>query len=122
MEKLTAKQLIQIILDNDLQSALFDDDNYQLGYKAEDNGFGEDTVAFLKSLGLPISTVVDSRCDTAEMWSVIYFPVEDIYLKLTGTYDSYGQYEHDYDDEVTQVFPKQVTVTIYEENNGKENI
>jgi hypothetical protein len=115
MENLTAEQIIKIIQEHNLQSCLFDgDDNYQLKAEAEDNGFGKDTAGFLQALGLPYFQLIDFRCDTAEMWSVLHFPVEDVYLKITGTYDSYGQYEHDYDEQVTQVFPKQVTVTLYE--------
>lgn len=42
---------------------------------------------------------------------VLYFPEYDIYLKSVGKHNSYeGVY---YDNVWTQVFPKQVTITVY---------
>lgn len=94
-----AEEIIKIIQDNQLQESLFDED-------ADDIGLSE--------LGLPNYEQVEFVCNSDEMYCIIYFKDDDIYIKITGTYDSYGDGEHDYDDSVTQVFPKQVTITKYE--------
>jgi hypothetical protein len=109
----TAEEIIKIIQDNYLQSQFFSKDNF--GYFLDELDEFETVEAYLESLNLPTEyKIVAGRSDTSEFWSVIHFPVEDVYIKITGTYDSYGQYEHDYDDKVTQVFPKQVTQTVYD--------
>lgn len=111
----TAEEIIKIIQDKCLQQPFFnsDDFDYHLENLDEEEEF-ETTEAYLESVGLPTDyKKVDGRSDTSQFWSVIHFPVQDVYIKITGTYDSYGQYEHDYDSKVTQVFPKQVTQTVY---------
>jgi hypothetical protein len=96
----TGEEIIKVIRDEGLQRAFFELETVE---------------AYLESVGLPTEfKQVDGRCDTSEFWSVIHFPVQDVYVKITGTYDSYGQYEHYYNDKVTQVFPKQVTKTVYD--------
>jgi hypothetical protein len=112
----TAEFIISTIQDKGLQEAFFDPYYFedQLENLDEDGEF-ETKEAYLESVGLPTEfKQVDGRCDTSEFWSVIHFPVEDVYIKITGRYDSYGQYEHYYNDQVTQVFPKQVTTTVYD--------
>ena len=112
----TAEEIIKIIQDKGLQQAFFEPDYFdeQLEYLDEEEEF-ETKELFLESVGLPTEfKQVDGRCDTSEFWSVIHFPVEDVYIKITGRYDSYGQYEHYYNSKVTQVFPKQVTQTVYD--------
>lgn len=94
----TGEEIIKVIRDKGLQRVFFELETVE---------------AYLESVGLPTEfKQVDGRCDTSEFWSVIHFPVQDVYVKITGTYDSYGQY--DYNDKVTQVFPKQVTKTVYD--------
>ena len=113
----TAEEIIKIIEDKGLQKALFDcfDDEEYLLEELDEEGEFETANAYLESVGLPTEyKKVAGRCDTSEFWSVIYFPVADAYIKITGTYDSYGQYEHDYNRKVTQVFPKQITTTVYD--------
>ena len=112
----TAEEIIKIIQDKGLQQAFFEPEYFddQLENLDEEGEF-ETVEAYLESVGLPTEfKQVDGRSDTSEFWSVIHFPVEDVYIKITGTYDSYGQYEHDYNQKVTQVFPKQVTKTVYD--------
>ena len=110
---ITAEHIIKTIQDKDLQKAFFCSDNWEQ-YEDELDEFDGDEKLYLESIGLPTEyKEVAGRSDTSEFWSVVHFPVEDIYIKITGTYDSYGQYDHYYDDKVTQVFPKQVTKTIY---------
>ena len=120
-----AQEIIKIIKDNDLLQQFFNSDYWE--YKdgdledfypeGSDRGWKDLDKAvenYLESLGLPTEySEVDGRCDTSEFWSVVHFPTEDIYLKIEGEYDSYGQGEHEYDS-ITQVFPKEVTTIIYE--------
>lgn len=115
---ITAEEIIKIIQDKELQQAFFDcfdDEDYILETVDEEGEF-ETLDAYLESVGLPTEfKEVDGRCDTSEFWAVIHFPVEDVYIKITGRYDSYGQCEHEYHQKVTQVFPKQVTKTVYDQ-------
>ena len=113
----TAEEIIKIIQDKGLQQAFFEPEYFddQLEYLLDEEEEFETVEAYLESVGLPTEfKKVDGRFDTSEFWSVIHFPVEDVYVKITGTYDSYGNYEHYYDSKVTQVFPKQVTQTVYD--------
>jgi hypothetical protein len=117
MEKLTFEQISEIIKKYDLFQYLFnqDEDEYLLEDKFEENELnGLTGKEFLKSLNFDNYEQVDYVCNTDEMFTIIYFKDSDIYIKLTGEYDSYGQYNHEYDDEIEQVFPKQITKTIYE--------
>lgn len=109
----TAQELIDIIKENDLLEYVFhglDEGWVELEYDYEEF---ENDEEYLKSLGLENFEPIESREDTAEFWSVIHFKNEDIYLRIDGEYDSYGQGDHEYDS-IKQVFPKQVTQTIYE--------
>ena len=115
MKKLTFKEISEIIKKYDLFEYLFSQDEYLLEDKFDENELnGLTEKEFLKSLNFDNYEQVDYVCNTDEMYTVIYFKDFDIYIKLTGEYDSYGQYEHEYDDEINQVFPKQITKTIYE--------
>lgn len=100
----TAQELIEIIVQNDLQEFLFDSDNLEEVKDLED-------VKYIQSLGQ--IEWKDSREDTSEFWSVIYLKDFDIYLRIEGEYDSYMEYNHDYD-KVVQVFPKEIQTVIYE--------
>lgn len=116
MEKLTFKKICKIIRKYDLYKYLFTMENE---YLTEDynNNFEEEELKgeeLLDSLNFKNYKQVDYVCNTDEMFCVIYFKDSDIYIQLTGEYDSYGQYEHDYHTEIKQVFPKQITKTIYE--------
>ena len=102
-----AQELIKVIKDNNLQRVLFDADEYFEDYS-------ELTKEEATELGIKNYEVVDNRCDTSEFWSILHFKDYNVFIKLTGEYDSYGQYEHEYDDEVHEVFPKQITKTVYE--------
>jgi hypothetical protein len=112
----TAEEIIKIIEDKGLQKAFFEPEYFDDELENLDEEVEFETVEeYLTSVGLPTEfKQVAGRSDTSEFWSVIYFPVADAYIKITGTYDSYGQYEHDYHEKVTQVFPKQVTQTVYD--------
>jgi len=68
----------------------------------------------LLELGIPHYELVDSECNSDELYSVVKFG-KDMYVRFIGTYDSYGEGQHDYDNSYcVQVFPKQVEITIYE--------
>lgn len=110
---MTVEELIKEIESRNLQEQFFEIDNWERLDEIED--YDWDYKKYLDSIGLPSDyKKVDGRCDTSQFWSVIYFPTQDAYLKITGRYDSYGQYEHYYNKKVTQVFPKEVTQTIYQ--------
>lgn len=112
----TAQELIDIIKENNLQKDLFHTDTMDESEFEDEEGNYIDGVTHkenLKSIGIENFEYVAGREDTSEFWAVIHFKNENVYLKFTGWYDSYGQYDHDYHDEVTEVFPKEVTQTIY---------
>ena len=46
------------------------------------------------------------------MFVVVKF--DDIFVKLVGEYDSYGKGDNYYENGIIQVFPKEITKTIYE--------
>lgn len=122
-----AKEIIKIIRDNNLQKLLcnIDDPYYCIDILEENDLIDEETYEkienyeeylnkFLSNLKLTNFEDVESVCNSDDLYTIIHFKNDDIYIKITGTYDSYGNGEHDYDDSVTQVFPKQVTITKYE--------
>ncbi len=119
---MTAEEIIKIIQDKDLQKGIFElNDDYHIIDKAgdiaadndEEREF-EDAKSALEYLGLEDAVVVDSREDTSEFWSVVHFIESDVHIKITGWYDSYGQYEHEYHSKVIEVKPKIVQTIIYE--------
>lgn len=109
----TARELIKIIVQNDLLKPLFDDDFDDFEVEDEEGEEIEDIEGYLKGLGLGELEYKDSREDTSEFWAVIYFKDHDVYLRIDGVYDSYAQGDHVYDT-VTEVKPKEVTTIIYE--------
>ena len=121
---MTANELIKIIKDNNLQEFLFTneiDDVYEqfldITELEDDEVDNYDLLveAVLDKIGFPKNyKQVDYTCNSDEMFCVIHFTEEDIYLKLTGEYDSYGQCEHDYDNGIQEVKPKQKLITVYE--------
>ena len=50
-----------------------------------------------------------------EYWKVYYFEEHDVYIKVSGYYSSY---EGVSDIEMFEVFPKEVTITIYQKNKS----
>jgi hypothetical protein len=107
-----AEEIIKIIKEENLLREFFNQDFDDL--EIEWNEFNDDYKEYLKSLKLPTEfEEIDGRCDTSEFWSVIHFPEENIYIKISGWYDSYGESEHTYD-EIKQVFPKEIKTIIYE--------
>lgn len=111
--KKTARELIEIIVQNDLLKPLFDDDFDDFELEDEEGEDIEDIENWLKELGLGELEYKDSREDTSEFWTVIYFKDHDVYLKIYGEYDSYGQGDHEFEG-VKEVFPKEIQTTIYE--------
>ena len=109
---IVAEHFIKIIKDNELLEFLFHVGNgwCKLDYNEEEF---KDPKEYLSSLGLNDYKQIESREDTSEFWSIIHFKNEDIYLKINGEYDSYGQEEHYYHS-VTEVLPKEITTIIYE--------
>lgn len=73
----------------------------------------EEAIEFIDGLGLGNFVQVDYRCDTSKFYSITHFKDYNIFVKITGWYDSYGGGEHTYD-EITQVFPKTISKIIYE--------
>lgn len=114
MKKLTFEEIREIIKEYDLYKYLFEEDDYYLedliikGKEDEEN-----VKKALKEIGFDYRQV-DYVCNTDEMFVVLYFENSNIYVRLTGEYDSYGQYDHEYHRKITQVFPKEIKKTIYE--------
>jgi succinate dehydrogenase flavin-adding protein (antitoxin of CptAB toxin-antitoxin module) len=94
----TSQQLIQYIKDNDLQALLFE----------ESKSLEDEHVQFFGKIEQK-EYVVNS--DT--MYCVLYFADHDLYLMITGEYDSYGSGEHDYYGSITEVKPYEKTITEY---------
>lgn len=110
----TAKELIEIIVQNDLLKPLFDGDFDEVEIGDEDGEYIENVEKYVKeTLGLGELEYKDSREDTSQFWQVIYFKDHDVYLRIEGEYDSYGQGEHEYDT-IEEVKPKEVLTVIYE--------
>lgn len=109
----TAQELIDIINKNDLLKPLFDDDFYDVELEDEEGNGIENVEEYIKTSVLGELEYKDSRQDTSEFWQVIYFKDHDIYLRIDGVYDSYGQYEHEYNS-VKEVKPKEIQTVIYE--------
>lgn len=102
-----ALDLIKVIIDNNLVRGFFERD---FDYIDASQGMYE----FLATLGIKNFEIVDERIDSSEFWAIIYFKDEDIYLKITGEYDSYGNGYHQYYSYITEVRPKVVEKIIYE--------
>lgn len=66
-----------------------------------------------KKLRIDNAESVDSAYNSDELYNVVHFKDYNIYLKFTGEYDSYGSGEHNYNGEIREVFPKEVTVIQY---------
>lgn len=100
-ESITIAQLIEFIKNESLQENLFDE--YNKKYLTHEQ---------IKFLGT--YEIVDSVCNSDEMYVVIKFKDHKCFIRIEGEYDSYGGGEHFYQGEITQVIPKQKTITIYE--------
>lgn len=107
----TAEQLINLIKDNDLLEPLFHGDLKWAELDDEEGNPIENVEEYFKNLFGELE-YKDGRCDTSEFWQVIYFKDCDIYLEISGEYDSYGQGEHQYYG-ITEVRPKEITKTVY---------
>lgn len=112
------KKIKSIITDNNLQKMLFNLDNLEDCRKLDDDSdwyeSADQALEDLAKLGLKNMELVDNRTNNEEFYSIIHFKDEDIYIEISGEYDSYGIGNHYYNDEIRQVFPKQITTTIYE--------
>jgi hypothetical protein len=108
-----AQELIDIINKNDLLKPLFEDDFYDVELEDEEGNSIENVKEYIKTSVLGELEYKDSRHDTSEFWQVIYFKDHDIYLRIDGVYDSYGQYEHKYNS-VKEVKPVEKTITVFE--------
>lgn len=102
MEKLTFEKICQLITMYNLVENLFND------------YIPEDIKKNLEFHGFKNYETVQYVCNSDEMYLTLHFKDVDIYVQLYGTYDSYGEYNHDYSSEIKQVFPKQKTITVYE--------
>ena len=113
------EEIIKIIKEEDLLAFFFElESGYLVDYEhytSEDEMIEsqEQEDAYLKRLGLSNYVNKGGRYDTSEFWNVVYFPDYDVYVKISGWYDSYGQGEHEYSN-IKEVKPQTVTQTIYE--------
>lgn len=121
---MTYEEIEKIIKDNYLQDAFFYSNDMNINYgqfyeELENHDLfkgleNEEINKKLAELGLENFENVHYVCNTDEVQSVTHFKNDDIYISLTGWYDSYGGYDHDVYKDVKQVFPKKVENTIYE--------
>jgi uncharacterized protein YuzB (UPF0349 family) len=58
--------------------------------------------------------IVESQCNSDVMYLIFHFVEENIYIKVSGEYDSYGNSGHEFLKGIYQVFPKEITKTIYQ--------
>lgn len=110
---INGKDICKIIMDNSLQKAFAREEDWvdYIEYNEEEFKSPEE---YMESLNLRNFEFVEGVCNSDELYQIVYFKDQNVYIKITGTYDSYGNYDHEYDDEVTEVFPKQKTITYYE--------
>lgn len=115
------EEICQIIKDRNLYKYLFHEDDC---YLTDENGNDDLDKNEIEKVEQELATSnftnyeqVDYVCNSDDMYCVIHFKTPDIYVKLTGEYDSYGGYDHEYNHEITQVFPKEITKIIYVEND-----
>lgn len=99
---MTAQELIDIIKDNNLQEDILRASNLYETCDELSKEIDEE------------HKLLEGVCNSDEMYAIVWFKQSNVFLKLTGEYDSYGGGDHYYDKEVTQVFPKEITKTIYE--------
>lgn len=112
----SAKELIEIISDNHFETALFHFESiccYLNDSNDDEFETNELALTYLEAYGLKNFKELEYVSNTDMMYCIIYFTDDDVYLKLTGEYDSYGQGDHTYDDAIQQVFPKEVMITQY---------
>jgi len=106
-------EIVEKINELGLLEVFFNEDNYN--EKEIENEAGEmveNNQDYLETIFGKVEWL-DSREDTSEFWSIVHFVDHNIYVKIEGEFDSYMQYEHSYDS-IKEVFPKQVTQTVYE--------
>lgn len=116
---MTYNEIKKLITDNDLVKFLFTEDFHDLADEQklkyfEDLTYQENIQEYLNTIGFPKYKQISYVCNSDEMYTIIHFIEDDIYVKLIGTYDSYGNGEHYYHDGMKQVYPKEKMVTIYE--------
>lgn len=112
-KSLNGKDICKIIMDECLQKALCQDEEWAEYIEYDEEKF-KSPEEYIESLNLRNFEFVDGVCNSDELYQIVYFKDQNVYIKITGTYDSYGEYDHEYDDEVIEVFPKQKTITYYE--------
>ena len=115
-----ADELIDIIKSNYLEKVFFNLDDISEYLVNDDDEYifetDDECYEYLSKLGLENFEQLEYVSNTDEMYCIIHFKNENIYLKLIGKYDSYGQYKHDYECGIKEVFPKQVLETKYVTN------
>ncbi len=103
------EELKQFIKSHYLQKVFFDDYfDYEDYLDLNDELTEQEFEDFKKDFEM-----VESVCNSDELYSVAYFKDLNVYICLTGTYDSYGAGDHEYDEDITQVYPKEVSVITY---------
>lgn len=117
---MTFEEIKEFIQTANCQGSLFSWDKYDLklairAYFEEEGEDAEFTEGQIKLVFDPDNNIkVAGKQNTDEFWVVRYFKDQDIYIQLTGEYDSYGECEHEYHNEVKRVYPVEKIVTFYE--------
>jgi len=112
---ISGKEICKIIMDEHLQEALANEGDW-VDYVQYDKEKFKSPEEYMESLNLVNFEFVEGVCNSDELYQIVYFKDQNVYIKITGTYDSYDGYDHDYDDKVIEVFPKQKQIIVYEEN------
>lgn len=121
---MTSKELIKIIEDENLKPFFISEDWYLLteecvtdcgSYRTEEDLFEshEKAEKFLDEKFGEFEHL-DSREDTSEFWTIVYFKKHNIYIKFIGDFNSYDMVDHRYDTKPIEVFPKTITKIIYQ--------
>ena len=116
---MTFSKIKKLINDNSLVKFLFTGDFYVLVDEKklkyfEDLSYEENIQNYLDDIGFPKYEQIKYVCNSDEMYNVIHFIESDIYIRLDGIYDSYGNGKHYYDGGMKQVKPKEKLITVYE--------
>ncbi len=96
------EEIKKLIQDNNLQSYLCELEEYYL-----------ENYDILDEINFPEFEQIDYVCNSDELYSIIYFPYQDLYIKIIGEYDSYGKGNHFFKKDIKEVKPKKIKKTIY---------
>lgn len=104
-----AKEIIQLLDDSDISPREFYDEGLE-GYLDD---IEEDDLAEIKTKLGEIEVIDEGIQDDMDAFKVYHYKDHDVYIKMIAVFDSYEAY-HNAEDFGKEVFPKEITKTIYE--------